>query len=63
MNDRNLQHPDITRLEKYGMPEDPPIYCPFCGEECEKFYKRDGEVIGCDMCIDIVDAYTEETEY
>lgn len=63
MNDRNLQHPDITRAEKYGMPEDPPIYCPVCGEECETFYKFEGEIFGCDMCVDVVEAYKEETEY
>lgn len=55
----NIQHPDITRAEKYRMPEDPPVNCPVCGEECETFYKSDGEVLGCDVCIDAVEAYEE----
>ena len=29
------------------------IICPVCGEEPEEYlYKRDGDVIGCDQCID-----------
>lgn len=31
--------------------------CPCCGEECETHYKKDGEIIGCENCIDKTDAY------
>lgn len=57
----NIQHPDITRAEKYGMPEEPTVCCPICGEECDTFYKSDGEIIGCNMCVDVVDAYSDES--
>lgn len=53
----NIQHPDITAREKYGVPEAEPICCPLCGEECETFYRADGEIVGCDMCIEAVEAY------
>lgn len=41
---------------------EPPDYevphCPVCGQECEVIYKnRYGEIIGCDDCIDAVDAW------
>ena len=41
---------------------DPPEYdvprCPVCGQECETLYRnRYGEIIGCDDCIDAVDAW------
>ena len=57
MHYRDLQHPDITKAEKYGMPEDTPVLCPRCGEECDTFYKTDGEILGCNVCIDAVEAY------
>lgn len=53
---RDLQHPDITRAERYGMPEADPICCPECGEECETIYLAGGMVLGCDCCIEAVDA-------
>ena len=60
-----LEHPDITRMNKYGTlstEDEKPIFCPICGEECESFYKLDGQIVGCDMCIEKVDAYEEMTE-
>ena len=34
--------------------------CPFCGEECEKYYRwRHGTIIGCDNCVEEVDAWEE----
>ena len=53
----NIQHPDITRAEKYGIEEEPPICCPVCGEECKTFYKVIHEVVGCENCVEKVDAY------
>lgn len=60
-----LEHPDITRMNKYGTlstEDEKPVFCPICGEECESFYKLDGQIVGCDMCIEKVDAYEEMTE-
>lgn len=54
---RDIEHPDITRALKYGIPEEKPIYCPVCGEECETFYKIIHEIVGCEKCVDKVDAY------
>ena len=39
------------------MPEDTPICCPVCGEQCETFYKVIHEIVGCEKCVDKVDAY------
>lgn len=34
----------------------PPVRCPVCGEEVgEQLYSKDGGIIGCDQCIDIID--------
>ena len=54
-----LTHPDIIKAEKFGVPMQEEIYCPMCGCECEKFYKHGKEIIGCDYCIDEVDAWEE----
>lgn len=60
-----LEHPDITRMNKCGTlstEDEKPVFCPICGEECESFYKLDGRIVGCEMCIEKVDAYEEMTE-
>lgn len=52
--------PWIRDAELNGVgPEDPPVKCPVCGEECEEIYetKEYGEVLGCDRCILIRDAW------
>lgn len=59
MASRDLQHPDITRVMRDGLPEAPEIECPVCGYECEIFYKAGGEIIGCDQCIEPVGAEEE----
>ena len=33
--------------------------CPICGEVCSTVYRRDGEVLVCDQCIDEEDASEE----
>ena len=40
-------------------PEPEPMpKCPVCGAECVTVYRaHDFAVVGCDMCIDAVDAY------
>ena len=51
----DLEHPDITRLMRDGMPEAETCYCPCCGAECEKYYIQDRKIIGCDYCIESCD--------
>ena len=38
-------------------PEQPEIICPVCGFDCYTLYTKDGEVVGCDNCIEEHDAY------
>lgn len=59
MYDRCMTHPDILKIERFGLPSRDEVYCPMCGGECEKFYKQGNEIIGCDYCIDEVDAWEE----
>ena len=34
------------------------MVCPICGEECDTVYlDMDDEVVGCDQCISMADAY------
>ena len=44
----------IDRIERWGYPtpEPPPIVCPVCGDECKSFFVLNGEVLGCENCID-----------
>lgn len=44
-------------------PEPDEAYCPVCGSACEKFYRSlNGEILGCDECIDEVDAFEYNEE-
>lgn len=58
-----MEHPDITRMNRYGTlakgEEKEPV-CPVCGKDCESFYKHEHEILGCDRCIKIVDAFEGE---
>ena len=60
-----MEHPDITRMNRYGTlateDEKEPV-CPVCGKECDTLFKRNGEVVGCEMCVKAVDAYEEMAE-
>lgn len=50
--------PWIRDAELNGMPEAEDFYCPICGaENPEKFYEINGEVIGCESCVNSHDAY------
>ena len=33
--------------------------CPVCSAACDFVYKRDGEIIGCDVCIEECSAWEE----
>ena len=54
-------HPIIHNMELTGYPDRcTPKYpvCPICGEECETMYKdRYGAYIGCDVCVEVKDAW------
>lgn len=51
--------PWIREAERYGMPpydDDPDPICPCCGHAANYIYLKDGEAIGCDLCLDVMDA-------
>ena len=54
-------HPVVQNLERTGYPDGKePHYprCPICGEESETIYKdRYGAYVGCDVCVEIKDAW------
>lgn len=34
--------------------------CPVCGDECNYFHMGwDGNIVGCDKCVDVVDAWED----
>ena len=45
-------------------PEQKEYFCPECGEECNTLYILNGLIIGCDNCIESMDAqfYYEEVQ-
>lgn len=55
-------HPVIAAMERTGHPDgrepDEPI-CLLCGGVCETIYRRkaDGEILGCDLCIEDVEPW------
>ena len=49
--------PWIREAENDGMPDGPDPKCPLCGQECSTLYVVDGEVLGCENCVETVDAY------
>ena len=39
-------------------PYHPPVFCPVCGSECDWTYINElGDVVGCDECLEEMDAY------
>lgn len=58
--------PYIENMVRFGTPDgrvyETPV-CPICGQETEIFYKSpNADIIGCDNCIDTVDAWAEMEE-
>lgn len=53
--------PIIRSLERTGLPpwnDGRKPRCPVCGEECETLYQlHDGEIVGCESCVETVDAW------
>lgn len=62
-----MQIPDapwIRHAELYGVDERPTVKCPWCEEECETLYiDQNGDVAGCEHCVDTVDAYDWMNEH
>lgn len=59
-------HPDIRRClcSGYARPKPDMPRCPECGEEVNEFYKnRHGEIIGCEECVRLVDAWSEDDDH
>jgi hypothetical protein len=58
--------PWIRDAEMHGVPEEPDVHCPICGETASYIYLYDGDAIGCNNCIKIREAsdwaYEEEEE-
>lgn len=55
MRDMEIEHPDITRVLREGLPEGEEYpHCPVCGEEALMFYRNTltAEVVGCENCIE-----------
>ena len=47
-------HPNI----RFGQNDGAIVHCPWCGEECDTFFKdKFGTIIGCENCVTEVDAY------
>ena len=61
-------HPVIAAMERTGYPDgrepDEPR-CSLCGSICESIYRRksNGEVMGCDLCIEEIDPWEIHDEY
>ncbi len=58
MNTR--EDPVIQNLQRTGWPdgkEPEHPRCPVCGEECDMIYRHDGDIVGCDNCIEESDAW------
>lgn len=62
-----LDHPVIRNCERTGYPDGKaPEYpiCPVCLYECSNVYKNNfGDIIGCDTCITMHDAWEEPECY
>lgn len=57
-----IQIPDEYSIRHAGYEPEPdgPI-CPICGGECEIVYKdKTGDIVGCNECLEPVDATDEE---
>lgn len=54
-------HPIVRAMEQTGYPggKEPRFpRCPVCGEECETVFRdRCGVFIGCDICVELEDAW------
>lgn len=66
MTNKLPDHPDIRRClcSGYAHPQPSVPRCPECGEETDEFYKNShGEIVGCECCIHLVDAWDEDDDH
>ena len=50
--------PWIRDAEMYGYPDDDPVHCPICGEECDTIFSdKYGNVFACENCLYKQDAW------
>lgn len=57
--DRGGMFPEVVRLMRYEPDEPTLVVCPVCGTEAGKLYRNyNGEVVGCEDCIEAV--YAED---
>ena len=50
--------PWIRQAELYGVPDDDPVECPICGNDCDTIYlDKSGVVCGCENCMTKQDAW------
>ena len=56
-------HPTIKNCENTGYPDGRELQepmCPRCGRECETiYYDSNGDIVGCENCIECWDAWDE----
>lgn len=55
-------HPDIARClcTGYAHPLKAAPTCPICGEEVDEYYKdNEGDIVGCENCLQRTDAWEE----
>lgn len=45
---------------RYEPEDDRGAVCPECGRACYRVYRREGEIVGCDVCIEEEDAADAE---
>lgn len=56
-------HPIIRNLELTGYPDgqEPECpRCPICHQQCDTIYRAGTEIVGCDRCLEAVDAWKEK---
>lgn len=57
MKYRGVFKPHKGKGEEYDVPT-----CPVCGEECDTLYSQGGIVLGCDVCVEEVNAWQAMTD-
>lgn len=58
-----MQLPDdpiVMNMMRTGHPdgkEEPQPICPVCGEECDTLFLNDGQIVGCENCVETRSAW------
>lgn len=48
--------------ERLTPPEPDEAYCPVCGSMCGTYYIVSGEIVGCEECVELADAFEYNAE-